>query len=108
MPLQESLPEDIQITRFCHQVLQLEQSLAYPDDKVLRRNESQEILYHRLFSEDLPHPLPIRYRLRVLKELVGKIEQCISDWDNHVRLHNTLYFERAKFCHLTLVLSGCF
>lgn len=73
--------------RFCHQVLQLEQELDYPPPEVLRQAETQSLLYLRLFSEADDGPCyapPTRYQVRVLKDLIRKIESSIEDWDTHV------------------------
>ncbi|KAH8911780.1 FAM86A protein [Coniochaeta sp. PMI_546] len=75
------LPSD-QLTRFCRQYLQLERTLRYPDDTFLRDDQAQAFLYERLFKPGaVSHPPPIRYQLKVLKELVSRIESCISDWE---------------------------
>ncbi|KAM0256607.1 hypothetical protein ACHAQJ_004894 [Trichoderma viride] len=74
-----------QVDRFCHQYLQLEQTLKYPEPQHLRRSDVQEAIYQRLFADDsLPAgPPPLRYQVRVLKELVSCIEASIEDWDEH-------------------------
>lgn len=73
------------LDRFCWQYLQLEleQRLDYPPPEVVRTEACQSQLYERLFAPGLPHPPPHRYKLRVLKELVGRIEASIEDWDEH-------------------------
>lgn len=71
-----------QITRFCRQYLQLESVLDYPDNEVLIDEVTQNTLYSKLFSGD--QPTPPRYQLKVLKELVARIESSITDWDEHV------------------------
>ncbi|KAL6874308.1 putative methyltransferase domain-containing protein [Trichoderma longibrachiatum] len=74
-----------QIDRFCRQYLQLEQTLNYPEPQYIRRSDVQEAIYQRLFAEDaLPggYP-PLRYQVRVLKELISRIEASIEDWDEH-------------------------
>lgn len=75
-----------QVDRFCHQYLQLEQSLDYPEPQNIRLPEVQDVIYQRLFADDsLPGgPPPLRYQVRVLKELVSRIEASIDDWDEHV------------------------
>ncbi|KAM6483637.1 putative methyltransferase-domain-containing protein [Trichoderma sp. SZMC 28011] len=74
-----------QVDRFCHQYLQLEQSLDYPEPQNIRLPEVQDVIYQRLFADDsLPGgPPPLRYQVRVLKELVSRIEASIDDWDEH-------------------------
>lgn len=72
------------VDRFCRQCLQLEPfpDLDFPPGPVLREHEAQETLHHVLC--DGGRPLPARYRLRVLKELVKRIEEAVEDWDEHV------------------------
>ena len=85
MPLQCEVQEKSQINRFCFQYLQAEQSLDFPDNAILREDAVQEELYSRLFDHSaLDHPPPLRYQLRVLKELVARVESSIEDWDKHV------------------------
>ncbi|KAL5092903.1 hypothetical protein Trisim1_000635 [Trichoderma cf. simile WF8] len=74
-----------QVDRFCHQYLQLEQNLDYPEPQNIRLPEVQDVIYQRLFADDsLPGgPPPLRYQVRVLKELVSRIEASIDDWDEH-------------------------
>lgn len=74
------------LARFCHQYLQLERTLDYPSPDLLRESSVQEALYEGLFSDGaLPFPPPHRHRLRVLKELLRRVEESIDDWDEHVR-----------------------
>lgn len=71
--------------RFCWQYLQLENSPDFPAPETLREEACQEELFRRLFADGaLAHPPPHRYQLAVLKELVGRIEASIEDWDEHV------------------------
>ncbi|KAL1854853.1 hypothetical protein VTK73DRAFT_8681 [Phialemonium thermophilum] len=73
-----------QVTRFCRQYLQLEPVLTFPDGELLREEATQRFLYARLFAPGaLPYPPPPRYQLRVLKEMVARIERSIHDWDAH-------------------------
>ncbi|RFU81983.1 hypothetical protein TARUN_213 [Trichoderma arundinaceum] len=74
-----------QVDRFCRQYLQLEQTLDYPESQSLRRSDVQDAIYLRLFADDsLPGGSPpLRYQVRVLKELVSRIEASIDDWDEH-------------------------
>ena len=70
--------------RFCRQVLQAWPELSFPSNEELLQN--QEALYRELFADGArPFPPPKHYQLRVLKELVGRIEGSIEDWDRHVR-----------------------
>ncbi|KAF6827158.1 hypothetical protein CPLU01_09231 [Colletotrichum plurivorum] len=75
---------DDAVNRFCNQYLQLEPTLDYPPGHVIREAEAQGVIYKKLFSDEGPrYPPPARYRLRVLKELVARIESSIEDWDQH-------------------------
>ncbi|KFY06288.1 hypothetical protein V491_08731, partial [Pseudogymnoascus sp. VKM F-3775] len=67
---------------FKRQYLQLQLSLKYPDKECLKHEEFQQLLYSEIFSEDAMkwYP-PHRYQLRVLKELVKRIEVSITDWE---------------------------
>ena len=75
---------DIQLVRFCRQIRQLDPFPDYPDRTLLPYSAVQELLYQNLFSEDAPSHLPLRYQLRVLKELVARIESSIDNWDEYV------------------------
>jgi hypothetical protein len=76
-----------QLIRFGRQYLQLERSPRYPDGSVLRCEQAQAYLYETLFKPGaVPYPPPIRYRLRVLKELLSRIEQSIDNWEDFVSL----------------------
>lgn len=80
-------PPAAQIVRFSRQYLQLEPSPRFPDDHLLRQDETQDFLYKKLFAPDaLTCAPPLRYQLRILKELVSRIEASIDDWDQHVSL----------------------
>ncbi|KAM0280814.1 hypothetical protein ACHAQH_003844 [Verticillium albo-atrum] len=73
-----------QANRFCRQFLQLERDLDYPEGPILREECTQKAIYKQLFSPDGPPFTPsVRYQLRVLKELVQRIEASIEDWDTH-------------------------
>ncbi|KAK1675155.1 putative methyltransferase-domain-containing protein [Colletotrichum godetiae] len=72
------------VNRFCYQYLQLESTLEYPTAETIRESSAQDTIYKKLFSEEGPrYSPPARYRLRVLKELVARIESSIDDWDQH-------------------------
>ncbi|KAI8241552.1 Protein-lysine N-methyltransferase EFM3 [Colletotrichum sp. SAR 10_99] len=78
-----STPDD-SVNRFCSQYLQLEPTLDYPPAQVIREPQAQNAIYKKLFSDEGPrYAPPGRYRLRVLKELVARIESSIEDWDQH-------------------------
>lgn len=91
MPDDAAATQSSQLDRFCRQYLQLEAHLDYPDGSVLREEEVQERLYLSLFAPGaVSHPPPPRYELRVLKELVARIEAAIEDWDEHVSTYMRL------------------
>lgn len=78
-------PPAAQILRFCRQYLQLEPSPQFPDDHLLREDATQVYLYGKLFAPDaLTYAPPPRYQLRILKELVSRIEGSIDDWEQYV------------------------
>jgi protein-lysine N-methyltransferase EEF2KMT len=74
-----------QLDRFVRQYLQLQVHLDYPDEEHLRSDAFQHSLHSQLFSEHgIGNATPVRYQLRVLKELTRKIELSIQDWDEEV------------------------
>jgi len=74
-----------QLNRFVRQYLQLQLDLDYPDEEHLRNDAFQQSLHSNLFSEhENKKSPPARYQLRVLKELVRRIEQSIQDWEEEV------------------------
>jgi hypothetical protein len=76
---------DPRVSRFCWQNLQVEPAPVFPDAELLRDEVVQEAIYERVFSDALPLRPPRRYQVRVLKELIARIEASIEDWDQHVR-----------------------
>ncbi|KAB5525646.1 hypothetical protein GE09DRAFT_1229435 [Coniochaeta sp. 2T2.1] len=77
-----SVAPSAQLVRFCRQYLQLERPLQFPDDALLREDHAQTFVYERLFRPGaVTHPPPIRYQVRVIKELVSRIENSIDDWE---------------------------
>lgn len=83
----ELLPHDWEyhLNHFKHQYLQLQVTLRYPERQYLKHYEFQDELYGKIFSEDaLKYHPPDRYRLRVLKELMKRIEDSITDWEEEV------------------------
>ncbi|KAJ2901727.1 uncharacterized protein MKZ38_001537 [Zalerion maritima] len=74
---------EVEVMHFCHQALQLEQHLDFPNGRLLRHNGCQDLLFRYLFSDKILYPLPPRYRLRILKQLVAEVEASIEDWDEH-------------------------
>lgn len=80
----ELLPHDWEyhLNHFKHQYLQLQVTLLYPARQYLKHYEFQDELYGKIFSPDaVEHHPPDRYKLRVLKELMKRIEDSISDWE---------------------------
>lgn len=83
-----SSPEaSTQVSRFCWQVLQLDGTPDFPVAQLLREEGVQEAIYTQAFDDAVTLPPPRRYQLRVLKELISRIEAAIVDWDEHVRCH---------------------
>lgn len=73
-----------QVSRFCWQNLQVDPAPVFPDAELLRDEAIQEIIHQHVFSDKVPLRPPPRYRVRVLKQLIAKIESAIHDWDQHV------------------------
>ncbi|KOS22650.1 Uncharacterized protein ESCO_003419 [Escovopsis weberi] len=74
-----------QVDRFCHQYLQLEHVLDYPDGEYLKLAEVQDAIHSKLFAAEAPPESdpPAAYKAKTLKALVSKIEAGIDDWDQH-------------------------
>ncbi|KAJ4422752.1 hypothetical protein N0V82_002531 [Gnomoniopsis sp. IMI 355080] len=68
------------IDRFCDQCLQLEPLPDYPDGGLLKRADVQNEIFERICA-NRREPLPgnARLQLRILKELVRRIQTSISD-----------------------------
>lgn len=79
-----------QIRLFRRQYLQLldAHNLTWPSPDTLRSSQAQEWIYENLFQTDhVDHFLPPeRYRLRILKLLMSKIETSIVDPEEDVRV----------------------
>lgn len=73
-----------QVSRFCWQNLQVDPAPVFPNAELLREGEVQEIIHRRVFSDDVPLRPPRRYQVKILKELMAKVESSIEDWDQHV------------------------
>lgn len=79
-PCPVAMTEQAALDRFCCQYLQLEARLDFPDGRLLKRQDVQQDIYHRLFAADADAaPRKPRFQLRVLKELVDRIQASISD-----------------------------
>ncbi|KAI2465410.1 FAM86A protein [Annulohypoxylon bovei var. microspora] len=84
MTLEQAELKSHAIDRFCRQYLQLERDLDYPSSTLLREADVQDTLYNRIFDDGaINYSPPPRYQLRVLKELMSRIEASIEDWDSH-------------------------
>jgi hypothetical protein len=60
-------------------------ALSIPEDSVLIAPEAQGWIWDNMFNEDSVWPLPpVNYRARVLKMLLSRIEQSISDPEEDV------------------------
>ncbi|KAL2193134.1 putative methyltransferase-domain-containing protein [Corynascus similis CBS 632.67] len=75
--------DDSQISRFCWQNLQVDPAPDFPDAELLRDEGVQEAIYKHVFSDEIPLRPPPRYQVRILKELISRIEASIEDWDLH-------------------------
>ncbi|KAF2248224.1 hypothetical protein BU26DRAFT_329496 [Trematosphaeria pertusa] len=70
------------LTILCRQYFQLVEpaQLRWPEDAVLKDPRVQSWIFNSLFNaEKVMNPPPERYRLRVLKSLVSRLEQSIDD-----------------------------
>lgn len=74
-----------QVSRFCWQNLQVDPDPVFPDAELLCDAGVQEIIYERVFSPAVSLRPPPRYQVRILKQLIARIESAIQDWDQHVR-----------------------
>ncbi|KAF5555394.1 FAM86A [Fusarium mexicanum] len=73
-----------QVDRFCHQYLQLQSDLDYPEASLLKTSQVQDAFYERLFEDGaVRYGPPPRFQLRVLKELMSRIEASIDDWEEY-------------------------
>ena len=85
MPLSAQESDQIELLR--RQYLQLlePEMLAIPSPAMLRRPDVQRQLYERMFRSDNLMFVPnSRYQLRVLKKLITRIENTISDPEEDV------------------------
>ncbi|KAI1434958.1 S-adenosyl-L-methionine-dependent methyltransferase [Xylaria sp. CBS 124048] len=75
---------DPQLRLFRRQYIQLFEPdfLAWPHPQLLRRGDAQSWLFKHLFDESRnPRLPPERYQLRVLRQLIARIEKSIQDPD---------------------------
>jgi hypothetical protein len=62
------------------------QQLRWPNDAILKAPEVQSWLFMNLFdTANITSPPPDRYQLRVLKLLISKLEQSITNPEEDVR-----------------------
>lgn len=90
-----TLPRDWaqELNHFKRQYLQLQVTIKYPERQYLKHEIFQNELYAQIFSHDaLQYHPPQRYQLRVLKELMKRIEDSITDWEEEVRIISLLLF----------------
>lgn len=67
------------VDRFCCQYLQLEAHLDYPGGKLLKQPGVQDEIFERIFEGSSTSSKSARFQVRVLKELVKRIQDSISD-----------------------------
>lgn len=71
------------VDKFCHQYLQLESRLEYPDGGLLKRADVQDEIFRRIARdgelEGGSPPSNARFQLRTLKELARRIQESIGD-----------------------------
>lgn len=73
------------LNRFKRQYLQLQADPTYPSSKDLREEAFQQALFEEIFREHATqYQPPDRYQLRVLKELMRRVEASIEDWEEEV------------------------
>jgi len=94
----------MQLQRFVHQYLQLYDTLDWPEASVLRDSRAQSYLYEHMFRR-LKFALPERYQLRVLKQLVQRLEESIVDPDQDVGAMSL--FSRTPCCSDLLNVNFC-
>ena len=59
--------------------------LTWPDDTTLKTPEVQSWLFSHLFdTANITSPPPDRYQLRILKQLIAKLERSITDPEEDV------------------------
>lgn len=83
-----TFPQDWEqkLNHFRRQYLQLQVTIEYPERHYLKHEDFQNELYSQIFSQEaLKYHPPQRYQLRVLKELMKRVEDSITDWEEEVR-----------------------
>lgn len=97
---------DPALSRFIAQYFQLVDpwDLQYPAAEILKSPTTQKTLYEQMFDEDKIDPVPPQtYRTRVLKALISKIEESLSDPDEDVHIAAARFFFFFSCLYLTIV-----
>lgn len=102
-----SVAERCSLDRFKRQYFQLQAALDFPSPEHLCQDHVQQALYDELFCEALVrYRPPKRYQLRVLKELMKRIECSIDDWEEHVgELHILSHFSSCLCSVLKFIVD---
>lgn len=88
-----SVPLQRQLNLFKRQYLQLQTPVQYPDTDNLRQEAFQKALFEDIFKDGAtPHGPPRSFKFRVLKELVSRIEDSITDWNQDVGIPHPFLF----------------
>ena len=86
----------MELQLFKRQFLQLvePQNLAVPDGKILKSSSAQQFLYENLFQvapgDELDFDTLLSYKTRVLKTVLARIENAITDYEEDVRYVSTI------------------
>jgi len=84
MDAPSNLPQLLILQRQYFQLVEPHQ-LRWPDDAILKAPNVQVWLFHNLFdAANITSLPPGRYRLRILKQLVAKLERSITDPEEDV------------------------
>ncbi|CAI6334489.1 unnamed protein product [Periconia digitata] len=74
--------------------------LRWPHESVLKQPAVQSWIFHNLFDSDNITTLPPeRYRLRVLKLLVSKLERAIDDPEEDVSFPLLVFYDQSYRKH---------
>ncbi|KAK4983841.1 hypothetical protein LTR66_005205 [Elasticomyces elasticus] len=80
MPLPPGVNADLDVFRQQYFQLLDPETLQWPGAEMLRVPHVQQLIYDEMFNErNLQFPPPLRYRMRVLKRLIAKIESSVVD-----------------------------
>lgn len=98
------------IDRFCCQYLQLEAHLDYPDGQVLKTPGAQDEIFDRIFAGCSTSSKSARFQLRVLKELVKRIQDSIGDneADDFVCAMTSTHFQTPLWIWSDITTAGSF